>query len=538
MNETTNTASIFAPLWKRKWLILLVGIVVAGATYEYYKGQKAQYTAKTGLYLGGSSELGTAGAGAKTGPASGRELTNLVELINSSIVGLPARKRLRAEGDIAAARAKAKAVASATASFITITTESPAPKAAVNLANSYAQVFVARQRTIYFKGLRNQIANLREQLRRIEAPPTKGKGSKSSGATSEIQAATLASKISELETGLTSYTGVQQVSPAKANPLPIGSSPKKNAIFGFVLGMLLAAIAAYALSQVDRRLSSLSEIEGIFGTQILTALPKVRSPVVRPGGERAPAKPLLEPLRRLHTTLHVAESIGREGGPRTIVFVSADSGDGRSSLVTNLARVQRDAGARVVVVEADLRRPALGRMLAVEGSGGLAEVLLGTMRLEDVMQSVAAPNPSSSPNSQGSGAAVTTVVTSRGTGSLSALLSGDSVDNPPALLARPAMGELLRSLADDYDHVLIDTPPPLEVSDVMPLLPIVDGIIMVARVGHTRDQSARLLAQLLGRTASAPVLGLVANCVASKDLERYGFARAPAGPRRRKLIGR
>ena len=411
----------------------------------------------------------------------------------------------------------------------------------MNLANTYAQVYVARQRANYFKGLKAAITNAREQLRRIETPPpSKVKGSKgSSSATSAIQAATLASKINQLESGLSGYSGVQQVSPARANPLPLSPSPKKNAIFGFVLGMLLAAIAAYAFSQVDRRLSSLSEIEGVFGTQILTALPKVRSPVVRPGGERAPAKPLLEPLRRLHTTLHLGDSIGREGGPRSIVFLSADSGDGRSALVTNLARVQRDAGARVVAVEADLRRPALGRMFDVSGSGGLAEVLTGAMSIEEAMQSVAPPHPASSPNPQAPAAGVSTLVASRGTGALSVLLSGEAVDNPPALLARPAMGELLRSLADEYDYVLIDTPPPLEVSDVMPLLSLVDGIIIVARVGHTRDQSARLLAQLLGRTASAPVLGVVANCVASKDLERYGFSRAPTGQRRRgKLIGR
>jgi Mrp family chromosome partitioning ATPase len=87
--------------------------------------------------------------------------------------------------------------------------------------------------------------------------------------------------------------------------------------------------------------------------------------------------------------------------------------------------------------------------------------------------------------------------------------------------------------------VLIDAPPPLEVSDAMPLLPAVDGVLMVARIGHTRDVSAQRLAQLLGRTASAPVLGAVVNCVPRKDIERYGFTWAPAGPGgRRKLIGR
>jgi Mrp family chromosome partitioning ATPase len=100
------------------------------------------------------------------------------------------------------------------------------------------------------------------------------------------------------------------------------------------------------------------------------------------------------------------------------------------------------------------------------------------------------------------------------------------------------MERLLRSVADEFDYVLIDAPPPLEVSDVMPLLRIVDGLIVVGRIGHTRHISAERLAQLLQRTASAPTLGAVANCVPRKDIERYGFAWAPQEQPRRKLIRR
>jgi Mrp family chromosome partitioning ATPase len=72
----------------------------------------------------------------------------------------------------------------------------------------------------------------------------------------------------------------------------------------------------------------------------------------------------------------------------------------------------------------------------------------------------------------------------------------------------------------------------------MPLLPAVDGIVVVVRVGHTRDVSAQRLAQLLGSTVSAPLLGIVANCVPRKDIERYGFVWAPTAPGRRlRLIG-
>ncbi|HLL91779.1 MAG TPA: hypothetical protein VK252_02475, partial [Solirubrobacteraceae bacterium] len=123
--------------------------------------------------------------------------------------------------------------------------------------------------------------------------------------------------------------------------------------------------------------------------------------------------------------------------------------------------------------------------------------------------------------------------------SVSVLVGGGAVANPPALLAGGSMSNLLRSVADEFDYVLIDAPPPLEVSDAMPLLSAVDGIVMVARIGHTRDLAAKRLAQLLGRTASAPLIGAVVNCVPRKDIERYGFSWAPADSgARRKLIGR
>src|SRR6478672_9340480 len=136
MNDTSSdSASIFAPLWKRKWLILAVAIVVAAATYEYYKHRPVNYKATTQLFLGGGSEQ-SPGLGASTGKStlSGRALADQVGIINSSIVGKPARETLKAEHDLPAARAKATATASAASDFITITTEAHKPKAAVALA--------------------------------------------------------------------------------------------------------------------------------------------------------------------------------------------------------------------------------------------------------------------------------------------------------------------------------------------------------------------------------------------------------------------
>ena len=132
----------------------------------------------------------------------------------------------------------------------------------------------------------------------------------------------------------------------------------------------------------------------------------------------------------------------------------------------------------------------------------------------------------------GDGAVASTLVAAPSAGTLSVLIGGDEGSaSPPALLGSEAMGELLRTLPEEYDHVLIDAPPPLEVSDVMPLLTKVDAIVIVARVGHTRDVAADRLMELLSRTPTASVLGVVVNCVQRKDLERSGFAWVSGGRR-------
>ncbi len=538
MNETTNdAAAIFAPLWKRKWLILGVALLVALGTYEYYKHKPAVYSASTQLFLGGAAEQQGAG-GSQVKTLSGRALADQVGLINSGVIGGPVREKLRSEHDIAAARGKATATASGSSDFITIVTEAKGPRPAKNLANGYAQAYIKRQRSDYLRNVRAQIANTRAQLRRIEAPaPVKVKGGKAplvSNSTT-LQAANLASKISQLESTLSTFAGVQQVSPAKASPLPLSPTPKKNAIFGFVLGLILASVAAYALSRLDRRVRSLADIESIFHTQILSALPSARAPVKRPDGSRAPAKSLVEPLRRLHTTLQVGDlvDLGRDRAPRVILFLSPDAGDGRSTLIANLARVQAESGERVAVIEADFRRPSQARLFDLNGPHGLADVLSGSIATSQAMQRVETTPPGESAAESSldgdGGGGVSTVVEVSETGSLAVLVGGGAVANPPALLAAQGMSDLLRSVAGEYDWVLIDAPPPLEVSDAMALLQLVDGIVIVARIGHTRDVSAQRLAQLLQSTASAPLLGAVANCVPRKDIERYGFSWSSPG---------
>lgn len=537
MNETsTDAPSIFAPLWKRKWMILAVAILVAAGTYLYEKSKPSVYQASTRLYLGGAGEQ-QAATGVSQGKTtlSGRALTDQVELINSAEILLPVRKRLREEGKDVEAKATIKAVGSGASDFITIETEASSPRAAKLFADAVAVAYVRRERALYTKNVENAITNARGQLRRVEASaiPTKGKAPSNSSA---IQSAQLATKINQLETQLASFAGVQQVALAKAAPLPVSPQPKRDAIFALLLGLILGCVAAYVLARFDHKIRSLAAIERLLGAEVLAALPEVRNPSRRPDGTRAPARPLVEPLRRLQTALQLGLMPGGHPGQtaHTLLFMSPDPGDGRSTLVANLGRVLAEAGERVAIVEADYRRPSQARILDIEpAANGLTEVISGRVELGAAMQQVresGVPVPGSEqvPEPEDDSG-----------GTLSVLLCGAPAPNPPALTASEAMAQLLTRLSGEYDRVLIDAPSPLAVSDAVPLMHRVDGIVLLARVGHTRDLSAERLGHLLANTATAPVIGVVGNCVPNKDIERFGYSAAPAAPQRsRKLIGR
>jgi Mrp family chromosome partitioning ATPase/capsular polysaccharide biosynthesis protein len=551
MNETPELATLLAPLWRRKWLILAVAIVVGAGTYFYYHRQGHVYSASTQLDLGGGFEAQQlAGGSQNRAPLSSRGLADAATLITSSTIAEAVQARLAKEG-AATNVGKVRAKAAAESYFVTIAAEAHSAGQAVRLANDYALVYVEKQHLRYRGEVQSAIASTRRQLRRIEAAQaaaasasrSSGKGvgashSSTVGGSAVIQAASLASKINQLESDL-SISSVQQVNPAKLHSARlISPTPRKNAIFGFVLGLLLAGTAVLAFSRFDRRARSLGQLESIFKSHILSALPRAGAPIDYGDGQPRPSESMLEPLRRLHTAVQLGDMLEpvATSSRRLILFVSPESGDGKSTVVADLALAQREAGARVAVIEADLRRPSQAGLLCVSDSVGLTEVLSGDVPFNQALQGVGATPSPQGVDPAGVGGGMATVVQTRSSASLSVLVSGRPAANPPALLASQNMRELLRVAAADFDYVLIDAPPPLQVSDVMPLLHWVDGIVIVARIEHTREASAEHLARLLADSSTAPVLGVVANGVSRAEIKRSGYASS-YGDRRWPHIG-
>ncbi|MDB5819126.1 MAG: putative polysaccharide biosynthesis protein, partial [Rhizobacter sp.] len=173
--------------------------------------------------------------------------------------------------------------------------------------------------------------------------------------------------------------------------------------------------------------------------------------------------------------------------------------EGKSTTTCNLAIALSQAGLRVILVEADLRRPRLATYMGLEGAVGLTNVLIGSAKLEDVLQPW-------------------------GSNALEVLPSGPTPPNPSELLGSQQMQELIAQLEGRADLVLLDAPPLLPVTDAAVLSSLTSGALMIIRAGSTtRDQAKSALAILRG--VDTAVYGVVLNMVPTKGpgAYRYGY---------------
>jgi succinoglycan biosynthesis transport protein ExoP len=275
---------------------------------------------------------------------------------------------------------------------------------------------------------------------------------------------------------------------------PIAPSPLRNLALGLMLGLL----AGFGLGLVRHVLDK--SVKGERDLQAFTDVPVI-------GGIGfdidAPARPLIvhadphspraETFRQLRTNLQFIDVANH---PRSIVFTSSVPGEGKSSITANLAITLAAAGSRTVLVEADLRQPKVAEYLGLEGAVGLTSVLVGLAGLDDVLQ----PWGSN--------------------GGLDVLACGMIPPNPSELLGSAAMVALVRQLESRYEHVIIDSPPLLPVTDAAVLSKLTGGAVMVVGAGRVnRDQVEKALESL--GTVGAQVLGVVMNRLPTKGPDAY-----------------
>ncbi len=302
----------------------------------------------------------------------------------------------------------------------------------------------------------------------------------------------LIAQMNVLETGNAETRGTVYLTTIDQARLPKHPSSPKVALVLTLGGMLgVAAGVAYALlrSALDRRIRSTEAVQDELGLTVLGKVPHEKSlygkaPALVPASPTSAARgyAFLEAMRSLRTNLQFANV---DQPPRTIVVTSPLQGDGKSTVASNLALVLAAKGERVVLVDADLRRPRVASILGLMGEGGLSDVLAGRAEMHDVLQRVP------------------------GTPTLAVLTAGSIPPNPSEILGSGRMSDLLSSLASGAT-VIVDAPPVLPVTDAVVLAGQVDGVLVVASVAKTRTNE---LADACSGVAlgGGRVLGVVLN---------------------------
>jgi polysaccharide biosynthesis transport protein len=264
-----------------------------------------------------------------------------------------------------------------------------------------------------------------------------------------------------------------------------------NICVGLVLGLLAGIAVAVLRSLLDTKIRSQKDVRAltdipVIGEIAYDAEVPQHTVTQRDDPHAAPS----EAVRRLRTNLQFINDSKRS---KAIVITSSIPGEGKSTIAMNLAVSFADSGARTILIDANLRRPALDEYMGIEGQWptaddvGLTTVLSGQCRIQDVVQPF-------------------------GNTTLDLLPAGQMSPNPSELLGSPAMNRLLDELLASYDMVLLDTPPLLPVTDAAVLSKMASGALLI--LGADRVRRAQLYAALESmEAAGGHVLGLIINKV-------------------------
>jgi len=178
---------------------------------------------------------------------------------------------------------------------------------------------------------------------------------------------------------------------------------------------------------------------------------------------------------------------------KTLLFTSAQPEEGKTTVAVGLALAMARAGRRVLLIDGDLHRPKVHRLLGLQNAKGLGDVVAGGLCSADAMQAIEMP-----------------AISGRQPHALSVMTSGRAVASAFDVLQSPALAEMLRLVPAAYDVVLIDSPPVLSVSDPLLLAPLVDGVVLVVNTGTVTEADARRAKERIDQVGGH-ILGVVMN---------------------------
>jgi succinoglycan biosynthesis transport protein ExoP len=409
---------------------------------------------------------------------------------------------------------------------ITVSLSATDPKEAATLVNLYIDVFVKQQRTqrvddILSTGneiqaqvddLSGRIATIRQPLTEVETQLNANPGDTTLQARRDDLTAQLQVQLAPLELQRSSYqqqleqlrlsanisqtSGARLLTKADVPDTPVSPKPVQNAIIAIFVGLLLGVVLAFLRDTLDERILGMDDLaRAAPDLKPMAVLPEARIPD-EPGYlsvREDPRSPIAEAFRSLRTSVKFA---GLDHPIRVVQITSALPGEGKTTVVANLAESLARGGDRVAVVCCDLRRPRLHRAFRQQLSPGLTDVILHDASLDEALTRI--------------------------NDNLYCLSAGTAPPNPSELLSSSRAAAVIQAIAAEFDVVLIDCTPVLPVTDALVVSRFVDATLVVVDIRSTKRRALQESITRLGQV-SAPVAGLVLNGVGPTDAYQYGY---------------
>lgn len=397
------------------------------------------------------------------------------------------------------------------------------PKLTREVANTYAEVYTANRQLASVEQISeardevwNRILEVEEQLEKIAQ---ESRQYKSGEVPAELiaaaqQSAALWATLYEKHMSLRvaealGQRGLEVIEPAESGT-KVSPKPVRNGVIAVVLGLILGLVLVFFIEYMDDTLRTRDDFERYYDTVVVGEIPTVKSEELPENHIIYYEKPndiSIEGYRILRTNL---KFLNLESGRGSILFTSALPGEGKSTVMVNLGAALAETGKKVLLVEADLRKPMLIKFFGIPAGPGLSNVLAHSCELKDAIITTEHKNLYIAP-------------------------VGVRPPNPGELAASDTMAKVIKEAQGFVDYILVDAPPVLAANDALALADMVNGVLIIGSYDQVDRESAKRTVELL-RKVEANILGLVINNLETG--KRYGYYHYYYEPVQDKKAGR
>ena len=460
-------------VWRWKWLVLVLIIGAPLVAYLVERGKPEIY--RSSALVGVSqttvdtSVLGTA----SSGTFSTSNVSAIAQLVTTTPVAQIAAGLMHPPASAGSISGEVSASGDPATNFLTITAEDTSPIRSKQVANAFAKAISLNRQEAAISELRNAIAGVDAQIARAGSKNTPNR-------------LALESQLNQLKAAVSTQGSDAAILQPAGYGVAVGPNLKRTVLLGLIIGILLAAGAIVLAENADRRLRTPDDLEGMTDLPLLASI----APSAFSGqlDTREEDEEAFNMLRTAVTYLNIDRPLD------SLVVTSPGEKDGKTTVATRLALVMARAGMNVILVDGDLRRAQVSAKLGIQQREGLGSVIAREHTLSEAL--------------------VSYPIGEAGAGHLWVLPAGPLPPNPSALMSSDEMQRTLRDLEAQSDIVIVDTPAALAVSDPLPLMGSVSGVVLVARMNNSTRETIRRLQRMIV-AAHGQLIGVVATGVAS-----------------------